>query len=127
LSFPLIIDESIVIADALVIDLAIADLPLLNSQSIVPNLNVAITEADLLLASISRRAPMPNGLLALLIQSTPLDKAARRERIFAIAFLTLYPIGRADFNTARERKVDLNDYACHLMCYYNRRFRRHPC
>ena len=66
----------------------------------VPNLNVSTTEADILIASISRRAPLPPSLLALSIRSTPLDKAVGRERIFAIAFLTLYPTGRADFNTA---------------------------
>ena len=44
-----------------------------------------------------------------------------------MAFLTLYPTGQADFNTTQERKVNLNDYAQHIMCYYNRRFRRHPC
>jgi hypothetical protein len=63
LSFPLIINKSIVAEESLVI----ANLLPLNSQSIVPNLNVAITEVDLLLAGISRRAPLPPGLLALSI------------------------------------------------------------
>jgi hypothetical protein len=92
----------------------------------VPNLNVSITEADLLLASISGQAPLPPGLPALSIRSTPLDKAARRERIFAMAFLTLYLTGQADFNTAQERKVDLNKYACYMMCYHDRIFRQYP-
>ena len=43
-----------------------------------------------------------------------------------MAFPTLYPTGRADFNTARERKVDLNDYARYMMCYHDGRFGRHP-
>ena len=43
-----------------------------------------------------------------------------------MAFPTLYPTGRADFNTARQRKVDLNDYARHMMCYHDGRFGRHP-
>jgi hypothetical protein len=43
-----------------------------------------------------------------------------------MAFPTLYPTGRADFNTARERKVDLNDYAGHMMRYHDGRFGRHP-
>ena len=93
--FPSIINESIVAEESLVI----ANLPPLNSQSMVPNLNVAMTEVDLLLAGISRRAPLPPSLLALLIWSTPLDKAAGRERIFAIAFPMLYPASMADFNT----------------------------
>jgi hypothetical protein len=95
-SFPLIINKSIVAKEPLVI----ANFLPLNSQSMVPNLNVAMTEVNLLLAGISRRAPLPPGLLALSIWLTPLDKAAGRERIFAIAFLTLYPMGRADFNAA---------------------------
>jgi hypothetical protein len=52
----------------------------------VPNLNVSATEADMLLASISGRAPLPPGLPAPSIRSIPLDEAAGRESIFAIAF-----------------------------------------
>jgi hypothetical protein len=47
----------------------------------------------MLLASISRHVLLPLSLLALLIRLTPFDKAARKERIFAIAFLTFYLIG----------------------------------
>ena len=43
-----------------------------------------------------------------------------------MAFPTLYPTGQADFNASRLRKVDLNDYARHLMCFSNGRFKRHP-
>jgi ATP-dependent DNA helicase PIF1 len=92
----------------------------------VPNLNITTTEADMLLESISGQAPLPPGLPAPSIRSTPLDEAAGKDRIFAMAFPTLYPTGRADFNSARERKVDLNDYARHLMCYHDGRFGRHP-
>ena len=127
LSFPSIIDESIVVLDAPVTDPPVtADLPPPTSQSMVPNLNVSTTEADILMASISGRAPLPPGLPAPSIRSTPLDEAAGRERLFAMAFPTLYPTGRADFNTARERKVDLNDYARHMMCYHDGRFGSHP-
>merc|ERR1712093_593311 len=92
----------------------------------VPNLSVATTEVDLLLAGISGRTPLPPGLPAPSIRSTSLDEAAGRERIFAMAFPTLYPTGRADFNAARQRKVNLDDYARHLMCYHDGRFGRHP-
>ncbi len=80
----------------------------------------------MLLASISRQAPLPPSLLVLSIRSTPLNKVARRERIFAMAFLTLQPIGQADFNTVQERKVDLNTYTRHIICYYDKRFRQYP-
>jgi hypothetical protein len=43
-----------------------------------------------------------------------------------MAFPTLYPTGQADFNTPRLRKVDLNDYARHLMRFHDGRFGRHP-
>jgi hypothetical protein len=89
---------------------------------IVPNLNIIITEIDLFLAGISRYIPLPPGLPVLLIRSTPLDKTTRRETIFAIAFLTFYPTGRADFNTARQRKINLNDYTYYIIYYYDRRF-----
>ena len=125
-SFPSIVDESIVEDPPTADPPVTADLPPPNSQSMVPNLNVVTTEADLLLAGISGRAPLPPGLPAPTIRSTPLDEAAGRERILAMAFPTLYPTGRADFNAARQRKVDLNDYARHLMCYRDGRFGRHP-
>jgi hypothetical protein len=124
-SFPSIVDESIVEKPPVTDPTVAADLPPPNTQSMVPNLNVSTTETDMLLASISGRAPLP-GLPAPSIRSTPLDEAARRERIFAMAFPTLYPTGRADFNSARERKVDLNDYARHMMRYHDGRFGRHP-
>ena len=44
-----------------------------------------------------------------------------------MAFPTLYPTGQADFNASRLQKVDLNDYARHLMCFQDGRFGRHPC
>jgi hypothetical protein len=93
----MIVDELIVVEKSLVIT---ADLPSLNSQLIVPNLNVITTKVDLLLAGISRRAPLPLGLPMLSIRSTSFDKTVRRERIFAIVFPILYLIGHADFNAA---------------------------
>jgi hypothetical protein len=75
-SFPSIIDELIVVEEPPVT----AHFPPPNSQLMVPNLNVAATEVDLLLAGISGRAPLPPGLPAPSIWSTPLDEAAGRER-----------------------------------------------
>jgi ATP-dependent DNA helicase PIF1 len=97
-----------------------------NSQSMVSNLNITTTEVDLILNEISGQNPIPPGLPAPSIHSTPIDEAARKDRIFAMAFPTLYPTGQADFNTPRLWKVDLNDYAQHLMCFSDRRFRCHP-
>jgi hypothetical protein len=103
-----------------------AELPPPNSQSMVPNLNITTTEVDLILNEISGRNPLPPGLPAPSIHQTPIDEASGKDRIFAMAFPTLYPTGRADFNASRLRKVDLNDYARHLMCFQDGRFGRHP-
>jgi hypothetical protein len=84
-SFPSIIDESIVVGEPSVT----ADVPPSNFQSIILNFNVAATEVDLLLAGISRRAPLSPGLPAPSIRSIPLDEAAGRERMFVIAFFIL--------------------------------------
>jgi hypothetical protein len=43
-----------------------------------------------------------------------------------MVFPTLYPTGRADFNSPRLRSVTLGDYARHLLCYHDGRFGRHP-
>ena len=82
---------------------------------------------DLILNELASCSSLPYRLLAPSIRSTPIDEAAGKDRIFAMAFPTLYPTGLADFNASRLRKVDLNDYAQHLMCFLDRRFRRHPC
>jgi hypothetical protein len=54
-SFPSIVDESIVEEPPVIDPPVTTDLPPPNTQSMVPNLNVRTTEADLLLASISGR------------------------------------------------------------------------
>jgi hypothetical protein len=65
-------------------------------------------------------------MLALSIRVTPIDKATRLQRIFAMAFPTLYPFGRADFNALRQRAITLKEYTYHLIRYSNGRFGRHP-
>src|SRR5271168_3662376 len=92
----------------------------------VPNLNITTTEVDLILNELAGRNSPPPGLPAPSIRSTPIDEAAGKDRIFAMAFPTLYPTGLADFNAPRLRKVDLNDYIRHLMCFSDGRFGRHP-
>jgi hypothetical protein len=77
----------------------------------VLNLQNSTTEVDLLLAALSTRDIPPSGLLAPFIRQTPIDKVSGNERIFAMAFPTLYPTGKADYNNPRIRKVALNDYA----------------
>ena len=104
----------------------LGELPPPNSQSMVPNLNITTTEVDLILNELAGCNSPPPGLPAPSIRSTPIDEAAGKDRIFAMAFPTLYPTGQADFNAPRLRRVDLNDYARHLMCFSDGRFGRHP-
>jgi ATP-dependent DNA helicase PIF1 len=61
------------------------------------------------------------------IQQTPLDEISGRERIFAMAFPTLYPTGQADYNTPWLCNVSLQDYARHLLCWHDGQFGQHPC
>jgi hypothetical protein len=92
----------------------------------VPNLNIAATKLDLILQEFSRPRHTPLGLPAPEVRSTPINKAARNNRIFSMAFLTLYPTGMADYNTPCLRHVNLPDYARHMLCYQDSRFGRHP-
>ncbi|KIX03168.1 uncharacterized protein Z518_06719 [Rhinocladiella mackenziei CBS 650.93] len=97
-----------------------------DSQSMVPNLNITTTEVDLIVREIASRNSPPAGLPAPSIRQTPIDEASGKDRIFAMAFPTLYPTGQADFNTPRIRKVSLTDYARHPTCFHDGRFGRHP-
>ena len=92
----------------------------------IPNLNITTTEVDLIRQEISGLRPAIPTVPAPSIRMTPLDEASGKDRIFAMAFPTLYPTGRADFNAPRLRKVALNDYARHLLCFHDGRFGRHP-
>ena len=107
-------------------ELVADELPPPNTQSMVPNLGITNTEVDMILRGISGRITHPPGLPAPSIRQTPIDEAAGNERIFAMAFPTLYPTGAADFNAPRLRKVDLRDYAHHMIRYQDGRFGRHP-
>jgi hypothetical protein len=73
------------------------DPPPPNTQSMVPNLNATATEADMIMQQLAGRDPPP-GLPAPSIRHTPIDEASGKDHIFALAFLTLYPTGQADFN-----------------------------
>ena len=124
-AFPTIIDPTNQPPDP--VDDITDRLPPVNTQSMVPNLHVTTTEADLIRDKLTGRPPYPNhGIPAPSIRMTPLDEASGNERIFTMAFPTLYPTGRADFNSPRLRSVTLSDYARHLLCYYDGRFGRHP-
>jgi hypothetical protein len=76
------------------------DLRLPNSESTVPNSCPEVTEVNQILQELTGENWRSINVLALDIRTTPINEAARRERIFAMAFPTLYSNGLADFNQA---------------------------
>jgi ATP-dependent DNA helicase PIF1 len=97
------------------------------AMSVVLNLDIDTTESDLIRQQITgHNPPIAAGIPAPDIRATPIDEAAGKERIFAMAFPTLFPTGDADFNTSRSRSVSLKDYAQHLLRWKDGRFGRHP-
>jgi ATP-dependent DNA helicase PIF1 len=122
-----VIDDTDVLTD---VPAATDDISPPNSQSMVPDLNTDLTEREIILNGLTTtREPdglFPDGLPAPVIRNTPLDEAAGADRLFAMAFPTLYPTGKADFNEPRIRKVSLKEYARHLLCFTDGRFGRHP-
>ena len=101
------------------------DSQLLNSKSIVLNSCPEVTKVNQILQELTGKNQRGINVLALDIRTTLIDKAARKEQIFAIAFLTLYPNGLADFNQACSWSVTLKEYAYYLMRYEDGRFGQH--
>ena len=97
----------------------------LTTQSAVISLAQDATEAHLILEQFTGHRPPAAGVPAPSIRHTPIDESSGQQRIFAQAFPTLYPTGRADINTPRLREVPLRDYAHHLLCWHDGRFARH--
>jgi Helitron helicase-like domain at N-terminus len=46
--------------------------------------------------------------------------------LFSMAFPTLFPLGLADISLRRHRKIELHEWAKHLMRYRDSRFATHP-
>jgi hypothetical protein len=97
-----------------------------NTQSMVPNSSADDTEINQILQELTGRSLRSMDVPAPSIRTTPIDEAAGTQRIFAMAFPTLYPFGRADFNAPRQRAVTLKEYVYYLMRYKDGRFGRHP-
>jgi hypothetical protein len=69
------------------------DPQLLNTQSTIPNSFADDTEINQILQELMGQNLCDIDVLALSICATPIDEAAKTQRIFAIAFPTLYPLG----------------------------------
>jgi hypothetical protein len=93
--------------------------------SMVPNFEATETITEQILRDLTAQRPASQ-IPAPSVRMTPIDEAAGKERILSMAFPTLYPTGRGDFNTPRLREVSLKEYARHLMCFHDGRFGRHP-
>jgi len=59
-------------------------------------------------------------------RSIPLDEFNRAEKLLSMAFLYLFPKGKADFYTPRLRIVTFKEYINHTLRWHNGRFIRHP-
>jgi hypothetical protein len=68
------------------------DLQLPNTQSTIPNSSTDDTEINQILQELMGQNLCNIDVPALSICATLIDKAARTQRIFAIAFPTLYPL-----------------------------------
>jgi hypothetical protein len=67
----------------------------------VLDLNVTETKVELIREAISRLQALAPALalaLAPSIRSTPIDEIGKSERLFAMAFPTLFPIGVVDWH-----------------------------
>ena len=78
------------------------DLLLPNTQSIVPNSSADDTEINQILQELVGQSHRNMDVPASFIHTTPIDEAAGKEQIFAIAFPTLYPFGHTDFVAPRQ-------------------------
>jgi hypothetical protein len=97
-----------------------------NTQSTIPNSSADDIEINQILQELTGQNLCDIDMPAPSICTTLIDEAAGTQQIFAIAFPTLYPLSRADFNAPRQRAVTLKEYAYHLIRYSNKRFSRHP-
>jgi hypothetical protein len=68
------------------------DLQLPNTQSTILNSFADNTEINQILQELTGQNLCDIDVLALFICATPIDEAARTQRIFAMAFPTLYPL-----------------------------------
>jgi Helitron helicase-like domain at N-terminus len=91
------------------------------SLSPLPSEQDAITTAmtDSGLAS-THHAPLPWPA------SGPALSEYTTDGLFTMAFPTLFPLGLADISLRRDRKIELHEWAKHLMRYRDSRFATHP-
>ncbi|KAG5942821.1 hypothetical protein E4U60_007065 [Claviceps pazoutovae] len=60
------------------------------------------------------------------IRSTPISDIGVKTRILSRAYPSLYPWGKGDFATSRQRTVDIKPYVQHMLRLSHGGFARHP-
>ncbi|KID80837.1 ATP-dependent DNA helicase PIF1 [Metarhizium guizhouense ARSEF 977] len=96
-----------------------------SQETVVPNLDILQTEAELLEEAFKKRRKLPTAQ-APAIRQTPIDELGRKHRLFAMCFPTLFPYGTADWHQGRMRNVSLADWAEHFLKFHDGRFGAHP-
>ena len=105
-----------------------AILPSLDIQpsSFVPILPNSCNELDRIHAYLhSTNSKSTNSIDWPTISLSPINEYTT-EGLFSMAFPTLFPTGIAMIAQPRITKVELHEYACHLLRYHDNRFGQHP-
>jgi ATP-dependent DNA helicase PIF1 len=90
--------------------------------AIVPDLQGSQTEVDALrrqFTTVTRHISMPS------MRPTPINEFVQTQALLTLAFPTLFPYGKGEFNQSRRRTVSYDEYISHLMRYKDRRFAQH--
>ena len=94
-------------------------------DTLVPDLVPNLGELELLRREVQCQEGLRAGLEVPTVRQTPLSERSANY-IMRGAFPTLFPYGKADFDTPRRRTVNLAAYAKHMVKYQDGRFGRHP-
>lgn len=98
------------------------------AESMVPHSNIVRTELEQIQSQIDERRPRQRNDMPSIpeVRSTPLDEFSDTQRLWAMAFPTLFPWGAADFKSRRTHTVQLKQWGQHLLKWHDGRFARHP-
>lgn len=97
----------------------------LYSAGFVPNMQNGQTEEELL-RQAAFNSDEPVVLTMPSVHGTPISEYEGR-RIAINAFPTLFPSGKADFNEPRDKKIEMKDWALHLLKLKGGCFAKHSC
>jgi hypothetical protein len=96
------------------------------TESMVPHNSIERTELEQIQSQMDQirpQRPMPS---IPDIRSTPIDEFCDTQRLWAMAYPTLFPWGAADFRSRRTHTVKLKQWGQHLLKWHDGRFARHP-